>query len=224
MRSRLRILLFSVTILILTVVASIVVHVGTQLLVFYSALAYMVIPFFIYALLVEPLMEKLSRKKILLLTFSVMVIAIVSTQSVWVIITPKWSFSVSTDKSTYKLGETVNISMSLKNMGFIAHSFKSRVSNPVVMSIEHLYGDNPTIRKQVYYSPYRLEETDFSVESNQILQRTFLWNQTSVYSPEEEIELGTYYIIAFIPSAGSTMPVSVDNLFWTWASINITST
>lgn len=224
MRSRLRILLFSVTILILTVVASIVVHVGTQLLVFYSALAYMVIPFFIYALLVEPLMEKLSRKKILLLTFSVMVIAIVSTQSVWVIITPKWSFSVSTDKSTYKLGETVNISMSLKNMGFIAHSFKSRVSNPVVMSIEHPYGDNPTIRKQVYYSPYRLEETDFSVESNQILQRTFLWNQTSVYSPEEEIELGTYYIIAFIPSAGSTMPVSVDNLFWTWASINITST
>lgn len=224
MRSRLRILLFSVTILILTVVASIVVHVGTQLLVFYSALAYMVIPFFIYALLVEPLMEKLSRKKILLLTFSVMVIAIVSTQSVWVIITPKWSFSVSTDKSTYKLGETVNISMSLKNMGFIAHSFKSRVSNPVVMSIEHLYGDNPTIRKQVYYSPYRLEETDFSVESNQILQRTFLWNQTSVHSPEEEIELGTYYIIAFIPSAGSTMPVSVDNLFWTWASINITST
>lgn len=224
MRSRLRILLFSVTILILTVVASIVVHVGTQLLVFYSALACMVIPFFIYALLVEPLMEKLSRKKILLLTFSVMVIAIVSTQSVWVIITPKWSFSVSTDKSTYKLGETVNISMSLKNMGFIAHSFKSRVSNPVVMSIEHLYGDNPTIRKQVYYGPYRLEETDFSVESNQILQRTFLWNQTSVYSPEEEIELGTYYIIAFIPSAGSTMPVSVDNLFWTWASINITST
>lgn len=224
MRSRLRILLFSVTILILTVVASIVVHVGTQLLVFYSALAYMVIPFFIYALLVEPLMEKLSRKKILLLTFSVMVIAIVSTQSVWVIITPKWSFSVSTDKSTYKLGETVNISMSLKNMGFIAHSFKSKVSNPVVMSIEHLYGDNPTIRKQVYYSPYRLEETDFSVESNQILQRTFLWNQTSVHSPEEEIELGTYYIIAFIPSAGSTMPVSVDNLFWTWASINITST
>lgn len=223
MRSGLLVILFSAIIFILTTVAFIVVHVGTQPLVFYSALAYMVIPFLIYALLVEPLMEKLSRKKILLLTFSVMVIAIVSTQSIWVITAPKWSFSVSTNKSTYMFGETVIISVSLKNMGFITHSFKSKVTNPVVISIERPYGDNPTVRKQVWYSPYHPEDTEFSVEPNRSLQRDFLWNQTDIHSPEEDIESGTYYIIAFIPDAQDDIGIR-SKLFNTYTIINITST
>ena len=167
-------------------------------------------------------MKTLSRRRILLLTFGVMSMALVSAQSIWIIITPKWSFSVSTDKSTYMLGETVMISVSLKNMGFITHSFKSKVTNPVEITIERPYGDNPTVRKQVWYSPYQLKETEFSVEPNRILQRNFLWNQTDIHSPEEDIESGTYYIIALIPDAQHVGWQS--KLFYTYTMINITST
>jgi len=222
MRSVLLVILFSATIFILTTVAFIIAHVGTQPFVFYSVLVYIAIPFFVYALLVEPLIKTFSRRRILLLTFGVMSMALVSSQSIWVIITPKWSFSVSTDKSTYMLGETVMISMSLKNMGFITHSFKSKVTNPVMISIERLYGDNPTVRRQVWYSPYQLEETECSAEPNRVLQRNFLWNQTDIHLPERDIESGTYYIIAFIPDAQSVGWGS--RLFYTYTMINITST
>ena len=222
MRSGLLVILFSATIFILTTVAFIVAHVGTQPFVFYSVLVYIAIPFFVYAFLVEPLMKRLSRRRILLLTFGVMSMALVSAQSIWIIITPKWSFSVSTDKSTYMLGETVMIFVSLKNMGFITHSFKSKVTNPVEIIIERPYGDNPTVSKQVWYSPYQLKETECSVEPNRILQRNFLWNQTDIHSPEEDIETGTYYIIAFIPDAQSVGWQS--RLFYTYTIINITST
>ena len=223
MRSVLLVILFSATIFILTTVAFMVAQVGTQPLVLYSTLAYIVIPFFVYTFLVEPLMKKLSRRRILLLTFGVMSMALVSTQSIWVIMAPEWSFSVSTNKSTYMFGETVMISVSLKNMGFITHSFKSKVTNPVVISIERPYGDNPTVRKQVWYSPYQSEDAEFSVEPNRILQRNFLWNQTDIHSPEEDIESGIYYIIAFIPDAQDDVGIG-SKLFHTYTIINITFT
>jgi len=99
MKFRLDAVLFCVVIFILTVVAFILVRVGTLIIVFLSMLAYLVIPFYVYDFLVGPLMDKLSRRKILLLTFSVMGIAVVFTQSVWVIVTPKWSFSVTPQTS-----------------------------------------------------------------------------------------------------------------------------
>jgi len=149
-------------------------------------------------------------------------IGITLTYSVWTITTPKWSFLVSTDKSTYRLGEDVNITVVLKNLGFITHSFKSRVSNPVVVDVEYQYAENPTITSQVWYSPYHYNITEFSIKSNQSLERIFIWNQTNIHLGGE-VEVGNYLVRAFIPSADSTIPISEDSLFLAWTSINITS-
>ena len=168
---------------------------------------------------------KLSRKKVLLLTFSLTIIAIVIAYSVWTMVTPRWSFSVVTDKSTYRLGEDVKITVSLKNLGFITHSFKSRVIDAVVVGIEYQYTENPTLTYQVWYSPFYENITEFAIKPNQSLERNFIWNQTKSINIQfgEEVEPGSYYVEAFIPSADSTMPLSVDNLFWATTEISITS-
>lgn len=219
MKSRFYTLLFSVTIFILTAVGLVIAYTGPPILRLLLILAYVFACPFVYTFAVDFLIGdgKLSGKKVLLLTFSVMIIAVTVTHSVWTIVTPRWSFSVSTDKSTYRLGEAVQITVSLENLGFITHSFKSSLSDPVVISIETYW------LTQVWYSPYHYNITEFTVPPHQSLERTFIWNQTNIHFPEEEIEPGTYGIEAFIPSSSSEI-VDSDKLFWAWTSINITST
>lgn len=162
---------------------------------------------------------KLSGKKVLVLTFVVMLISTLFTHSIWTITTPNWSFSVSTDKSTYRLGELVTITASLRNMGFIPHSFKSGIGDPVLISIEYWGGP------QLWFSRFHESVTEFSIEPSDSLVSNFVWNQTKNTRlwRGEEIEPGTYYIRALIPRAGSGQPIGFDNLFWAWTSINITS-
>ena len=135
---------------------------------------------------------KLSGKKLLLLTFGAMIISTTVAHSVWTIVTPRWSFSVSTDKSTYSLGENVEITVYLKNMGFITHSFKSEASDPIIVRIVGRYDS------VVWFSSSNREKTVFSVKPNQILQRNFLWNQTG-YANYIDIVPGEYRIEAEIP-------------------------
>lgn len=49
--------------------------------------------------------------------------------------TPKWVFSIATDKSLYNLGEEVKITMTLENLGFLTHTFDSFYSDPFVVTI-----------------------------------------------------------------------------------------
>jgi hypothetical protein len=108
-------------------------------------------------------------------------------------------------------------------MGLITHFFESRVSEPVVIGIEYQPTENPTVTSQVWYSPYHINVTVFSIGPSEFIERNFIWNQTNIHFPEREIEPGIYHIKAFVPSANSTMPVGADSLFWAWTSINITS-
>ena len=163
---------------------------------------------------------KLSGKKVLVLTFVVMLSSTLFTHLFWTVTTPNWSFSVSTDKSTYRLGELVTITASLRNLGFLPHSFKSGISDPVLVSIEYFGGS------QLWFNRFNESVTEFSIEPSDSLVRNFVWNQTkntNLWSGKE-IEPGTYYIRALIPRAGSGQPIGFDNLFGAWASINITST
>lgn len=227
MNSKLNLLLFCAAIFILATIGWVIVHVGKHVLTFWLIFAYLIAYPFIFAIFV-PLLTgngKLSGKKILLLTFSITIIAIAVTNLVWTITLPKWSFSVATDKSSYRLGEDVRITVSLKNLGFITHSFKSAVSDPVVVSVEYQYAENPTVTYQVWYNPFHRSITEFSIGPNESLERTIIWNQTNIYHPEEKIEPGSYYVTAFIPSAETTGwgPIGLDKLFSAWTSINITS-
>lgn len=166
---------------------------------------------------------KLSGRKFLILAFGVVLISALSTHSVWAIVTPRWSFNVSTDKATYRSGETVTITVSLKNNGLIPHSFKSALSNPVFVSVEYEYSPSSPFLHQVYYSPFSRAITTFIVEPGEILEGIFLWNQTDIYNPEEEMEQGTYWVHALIPGENAGVAFGSGNIFSAWTTMNITS-
>lgn len=184
MKFRSYILLFSVAIFILTALGLAYLYYKTLVLPFWFALAYIVAWAWVFASAADFFVGngKLSGKKFLLLTFGVMIISTTVTHSVWTIVTPRWSFSVTTDKSSYNLGEDVQIIVSLENLGFIEHSFKSAVNIPFVVSVEMVH-DNPTLKTQVWYSPCHPEATKYTLSPHQSLERTFTWNQTNTVNP-----------------------------------------
>jgi len=218
MKFRLQILLFSLAIFILTAVGLAVVYIEKHL-TFWLVLPYLFACPLVFAFAVDFLIGKgkMSVKKVIILTFAIIVIASTVTHSVWTVVTPRWSFSVSTDRSTYSLGENVKIIASLENLGFITHSFKSSIKDPVVVSITKAYS-----MRELWYSPFHFEETEFTISSHQSLERTFIWNQTNIYHPQEKIEPGTYIISVFIESVTSDMP-SWDPIFSAGTRINITA-
>ena len=165
-----------------------------------------------------------KRKKTILVVFAVAVVAITSVLSVWAITTPKWSFSVTTDKSTYELGESVQITVTLKNLGFIEHSFTSSLSDPVAVSVEIVHED-PTLTTQAWYSLYHPDATEFTVAPHQSLERTFTWNQTwttNLWLCNQTYMPGTYITRAFIPKVQEGFPAILSShLFTAYTTINI---
>ena len=221
MKFRLHTLLFSVAIFTLTAVGLAFLCYKTLVTPFWFTFAYILAWPLAFAFAVDYLIRdrKLSRKKLLLLTFSVMIIAIIVSHSVWAVITPKWSFSVTTDKSTYELGENVEIMVTLKNLGFIEQSFTSAVDVPFVVSVE-MDGTR-------WYSPYHPDATEFTVPPHQSLERTFIWNQTwtrKSWSQNQTYVPGTYITMAFTPKVeeGWLSISSHQRLFTAYTSINVT--
>jgi hypothetical protein len=221
LKLRHHILLFSLAVFFLTALTLAISYTSLYvlplklLLIFLWIIAFPLVIAFAYDfLLVE---GRLSVKKVLLLTLSVVIVSTTLIQGVLAIVTPSWSFSVTTDKSAYKLGENVIIIAVLKNTGFITHSFKSRISDPVVVGVE-------SIRSEVWYSLFHENATDFSIGPSSSLDRYITWNQTNVYSPEKQIESGTYRIHAFIPNADPNVFIDEVSLFRAWTTFNIAST
>ncbi len=213
LKFRLHTLLFCVAIFILILIARARMFLPWLFFIFAYIAAWALVLAFAVDFLIGD--GKFSGRKIVLLTFGVIILSTPITHAVWTFVTPRWSFSVSTDKSTYRLDENVQITASLENQGFIAHSFKSSISEPIVISIETEW------LTQVWYTPYHYNITEFTITPHQSLERTFTWNQTNIHYPERNIETGQYYIRAFIPSSAYEL-IDFDNLFRGWTNINIT--
>lgn len=196
---------------------------------FWLVFAYVIAIFCTYIFVVQPLLtgeRRLAGRTIILLMFSMVTIGGVITHTAWMVITPKWSFSVTTDKSTYALGEDVRITASLQNLGFITHSFESALRNPVMVSVEYQPTENPTSTIQVWYSPYHWEITQLSIAPNQSLERHFIWNQTNTANPwfwNASYMPGTYQLVAFIPDAEAELPIysGGHTLFISFAGFNV---
>jgi hypothetical protein len=221
MKSRFYTLLFCVVVFVLTAVGLAFLYYEVLVPPFLFIFAYLVSWILVFGFAFDFFIigAKLSKKKLLLLTFGVIIISITVTHSVWTIVTPRWSFSVTTDKNTYRPGENITITATLKNHGLIAHSFKSSISDPVVIHIRAY------MITSIWYTPFNYETTEFTVLPNQPLERTFVWNQTKSVNIEfgKEIEPGTYYIGAHIPGPSSEPFIGYE-IFRAWTSINITST
>jgi hypothetical protein len=153
-----------------------------------------------------------------LIIILVLVIAAL-TSFFWILLTPRWSFTIATNKTAYAIGEDVQITVTLKNTGYIPQSITSGVASPIIVWI-----DEDTA--QVWYAPYNVQinQTTFTISPDQPLTRTFVWNQ-SWYN--REIYPGTYYVRAAIPNADifdiSDVGTSSGRQFYARIEINITA-
>lgn len=228
LKFRLYTLLFSAAIFTLTAVGLAFLCYKTLVTPFWFTYVYIIAWSVVFAFAIDYLIRdrKLSRKKLLLLTFSVMIIAIIVSHSVWAVVTPKWSFSVTTDKSTYELGENVQITVTLKNLGFLGQSFTSSLSDPVVVWVEIVHED-PTLTTLAWYSPYHPVATEFTIAPHQSLERNFTWNQTwtiNLWALNGQTRMpGKYIIQAFIPNAQEDWPLLAPShsLFTAYTTISI---
>lgn len=168
------------------------------------------------------------RTRKLLLGLTLLVVVALAIYATWSVLTPSWSFEITTDKPVYTLGENVQITVTLKNKGYVSHSFTAAVDNPVLVSIEYVNPNNPTVKYQVWYTPYQKSETTFTVSPNQPFTRTCTWNQTDIQGWQfwnTTYMAGTYYIEAFIPKKEESFPIISDHaLFLAWVYINVTAT
>jgi len=162
------------------------------------------------------------RTHTLLLGLTLLVVVALTIYATWFVLTPNWVFGLRTDKSSYALGERVQITVTLENLGFVSQSITSPTANPVVVAV---YARALAPTTQMWYSPYLLNKTSFSISPGQPLVRTFVWNQTNSVNPEfwnTTYMAGTYLIEAFIPKSRD-FDVS-SRLFNAYVYINVTAT
>ena len=196
---------------------------------FWLVFAYVIAICSTYIFVVQPLRigeRKLEGKTIVLLMVSMIAIGGTVTHTAWTIITPKWAFALTTDKSSYALGEEVRIAASLQNLGLMTHSFKSALRDPVAVYIEWQPTEPSASNLLVWHSPYHWEPTQFSLTPGHSLERHVTWNQTNTVNPwfwADTYMPGTYQIIAFIPDAKAEYlsPFGAHTLFISSASFNV---
>lgn len=144
--------------------------------------------------------RKISKKKLGFVVIVLVIVIFVVPYVVWLIMTPNWSFTGTTDKAIYKLGENVTITAVLKNNGYITHSFKAFYQDPIEITI----GEEP-IPGGTWYSPNQEYVHTVSVPPGQSIERTVVWNQTTLEG--ELAEPGVYYIVAKILDGDRALPI-----------------
>lgn len=166
-----------------------------------------------------------SGKRLILLVFCLIIASSGVTHAVWIVGTPKWSFVVSTDKSAYMQDETVQITVTLKNLGYIPHCFPSYTSPPIIVEIwnaDLTVGSPPEPALQVWYSVFVYKhQTTFTISPGQSFIRTFAWNQTDIQYPVP-IGPGTYIVNAYVPDSYGDAEPHISP-FWNETLFNITS-
>jgi hypothetical protein len=137
----------------------------------------------------------------------------------FVLLTPRWSFTIATNKAVYAIGEDVQITVTLKNAGCLPQSITSAFTDPVIISVEEFGA-------QAWFAPSSVQtnQTTFTVAPDQSLTRTFVWNGSW---RNQERHSGTYSIKAVIPSANAVSMSDVDTdegrQFYAHIGIDITS-
>ncbi len=148
----------------------------------------------------------------------ILALIIITPYVTYVVATPNWSFTVTTDKAVYKLGENITITATLRNLGYITHSFKSSLSDPILVTVP---SDSPYFY-YVYYSQHNSSISEFSIESNGLLKREFVWNQTD-QQYGNQTSPGTYFVGAYIPDGNYQFEGPEVSLFRAHVHIEITS-
>lgn len=202
--------------LIPTVSGVIVIFLGIYRLnplvfIFVGTVAAVGIQSYFYAMYKYFKQKKLKRLTILAVCLALIFI---TPYTAYAIITPNWSFTVSTDKSIYKLGENITITATLTNHGYITHSITtSETSTWIRFCARKASWD-------LWWSLTQLNETEFSLASKQTIKKTVIWSQTVWKNSWTNKmvplnETGDYYVCAEIVEYPDT------TLFKDWVKIVI---
>ncbi len=165
---------------------------------------------------------------------SVLIVSIaLAAYGTWVVVTPKWTLSVTADKFSYALGENVTITVILENLGYIPHSITSSITNVVYVSITEFSGIEWTDWSIIP----EVEKTTITVSPGYPLTKTIVWNQMNTYNPSRwngTYKPGTYTIEACIPDLvdGNAVdpriwchPIFANKTpLWSHTDINVTAT
>ena len=158
---------------------------------------------------------KERKMKKLTVLATVLTLIFIIPYTAYAVTMPRWSFTVSTDKAFYKLGENVTITATLTNDGYITHSFTSSYKDPILIRFSY-------VNNVDWYSDIQRGKTEFSIAPGQSIQRTVVWNQTTweyLQWTQKLIPittLGDYYIGAEILDADG-----LSTLFISWVKITI---
>ncbi|MDH5449191.1 MAG: hypothetical protein OEX01_09370, partial [Candidatus Bathyarchaeota archaeon] len=158
----------------------------------------------------ERKMKKLTLLAVILALFFIL------PYTAYAVRTPRWSFTVSTDKTIYMLGENVTITATLTNNGYITHSFTSIDKVPIQIYVQYSWFS-------IWYSDSNAGKTEFSIGPRESIQRTVVWNQTTwehfgwgVSKLVPITTTGEYYVYAAIFDADGD-----SKLFKNWVKITI---
>jgi len=135
--------------------------------------------------------RRLVSRKWLLVAVVVLVVAVVGVRTVQTILAPNWEFKASADKAVYRLGENVTVTTTLKNNGYVAHSFSAFYEDPIEVTV-----GKGTALGGTWYSPNQKSVHKVSVPPGQTVERIVVWNQTDLNG--ELVEPGAYTIWVFI--------------------------
>jgi hypothetical protein len=170
--------------------------------------------------------KKFSRSKSLVLILGLIIASSGVTYAVWVVGTPKWSFTISTDKSIYAPTEDVRITVTLTNLGYIPHSFSSMVDPPIIVEVWSTDSNFGYLEKslQTWYTPFlNQNQTMLTIPPGQSLTKTFAWNQTVIRPYSLRVTPGIYLVDAFVPDLGQDLSTPLAP-FWAETHINVTAT
>lgn len=140
--------------------------------------------------------------------------------------TPNWVFTLATDKSSYVVGENVQITVTLKNRAFLSQSVASSVNSSFVVRILPVDYSSMT----AWCAPYQYSETILSARSGESIVRTYVWNTTDIanlYLRDIYVgrELVSYWIWVSMPQKGPCEVANpeFDTPFIASVNINVTA-
>ena len=139
----------------------------------------------------------------------------------WILLTPRWSFTIATNKTVYAIGENVQITVTLRNTGYLPQSITSAISDPVVVTAD-------SFNALAWAAPWdvQISQTSYTIAPDQPLIRVFV-NGTSHGITIKRDSLENTISMPVIPNAHideiGDIYFGSDQQFSAYTEINITA-
>jgi hypothetical protein len=146
--------------------------------------AFALIGTYLYLKRVYKYYEERKLKKLFASTL-VFALILITPYPIYIILAPNWSLKVTTDKATYRLGESVNITITLANRGYVTHTFPpERIEGGFVVTV---LGQTTGSQTTLWWIRLGFSDTviqnGVTLEAGHALERNVFWDQTNTEDP-----------------------------------------